>query len=199
MREEELNSLIVSFQSGNESALDEICKEFLPTLTKVSEKIWYKLKNNTNFECRCLIKLRRALMNFDAAKGKAESLILNVITKERSDFINGKRGRFREVISIESLSQDDEKGNIIPYEVEDESFSIEDDIVEKISIQEKITLLAQGDIRKKLILDAWTNGVTNDLELSRMLAHSTGGNVESHRKYIQRFRKTCQMNLAGII
>ena len=87
---------------------------------------------------------------------------------------------------------------MVPYEIADTSINIENDVLDKLDIQEKITLLAQGDLRKELILNAWTDGVTNDLELSRMLAHSTGGSVETHRKYIQRFRMKCQTKLAGI-
>jgi hypothetical protein len=196
LQESYLNNLIVSYQQGEEAALDEICREFLPLLTSISEKVWYKIKNNADFECRCLIKLKRALLNFDPIKGRARSLIINVITKERSEYINGRRGRYVETYNFDLLGKVDDEGKVTEFDVVDVLANIEDDVVDNLCISEKIALLAQGDPVKLAILNAWKDGIDNDLELSRMLAHSFKGNQESYRKTIQRFRNKCQKLLS---
>ena len=47
----------------------------------------------------------------------------------------------------------------------------------------KVTVLANGDSRKMLILKAWINGY-NDSEIAKLLAKVCGGNSESHRKFM---------------
>lgn len=194
MEEKEINSLIAAYQNGDESALESLCKEFLPLLTSMSEKVWYKVKDNAKMECWCLRQLKYTLKKFDSRKGKARSLIIKTIAQERSKFLRGVRGgEYKEPISMESLANEDDEGNVTPYETNDVLANVvENEVVEGVSLNEKITLLAQGDPVKLAILNAWKDGIYNDLELSRMLAHSFNGNQESYRKKIQRFRNTCK-------
>lgn len=197
MEEKEINNLIVAYQQGDESALESICKEFLPILTTMSEQVWYKVKNSAEMECWCLMQLRYTLKKFDPKKGKARNLIINTIVRQRSKFLKGNRGgEYKESISIESLAKEDDDGNVIPFENYDVLANVtEEYVIENDSLKEKIALLAQGDTIKLAILNAWNDGIYNDLELSRMLAHSFNGNQESYRKYIQRFRTSCKNKL----
>lgn len=188
MEDSEINNLIILYQNGNDLAINELCKEFLPMLVRTSEKIWYKVKNNAEFECRCLLKLERALKKFDPSKGQARSLIINVIVKERSEYINWKRGRYHPPISFEQLRKADDEGNEMEFDIKD----VLADVEQEALLNEKIALLAKGNSLKLAILNAWKDGFYNDLDLSRMLAHSFGGKQESYRKYIQRFRIACR-------
>lgn len=192
----QLNNLILAYKNGDEDALEPICKQFLPLLTSMSERVWFKVKNNAHLECRCLLKLKRALHNFDPDKGEARSLITNVIVNERSEYVKGKRGKHRETYSFEELSKTDDKGNKTEFDVKDVLANVEDDVIETISADEKTALLAKGDQKKLAVLNAWKQGFYNDSELSGMLAHSFGGKKESYRKFIQRFRVECQTILS---
>lgn len=92
-----------------------------------------------------------------------------------------------EVVYFSDMALDDEEGNKEEFEPEDVLANIEGMLELEEKQKEMVTLLAQNDHRRKLILTAWTKGFTNNLELSGILADTLGGKSESHRKFIQRF------------
>ena len=57
-----------------------------------------------------------------------------------------------------------------------------------ILIEEVIYLLAQGDLRKEIILLHWSQGAS-DTEISKVLAHRFGGSSAYQRQYVIRFKK----------
>ncbi len=200
MEDNELNNLIVLFKSGDETALESLCREFLPSVTQMSENVWYKLHNNADFECRCLTQLKRALMKFDETKGKARSLISHVLVKERSVYLNGKRGkRLLETSSFEELVKVNKDGKEEKFDCEDVLANVEDQVLNKDSVKERAALLAQGDPVKIEILNAWQDGIYDDSKLSRLLAQSFNGKSESYRKTIHRFRIKCRKSLENSI
>ena len=77
-------------------------------------------------------------------------------------------------------------------EVIDELALVDD----RLLANEKIAFLAEGDSGKLAILNNWKHGYYNDSNTSAFLAKRFGGNSESHRKFINRFRTTCQKALA---
>jgi hypothetical protein len=180
----ELNNAVLRFQQGDQSAIDDVCKVILPIISRYSEVIWFKVKNESEFECRCILKIKRAAKSFDVTKGNFISLARNILNKEKSDFL--KRRKSQPMQSIESLAG---------FDIKDEMVSVEKDF----EVKEKVTHLAAGDRRKLAILNHWSDGVFCDSKLSRLLAQSFGGKVESHRKFIQRFRTECQTTAATTV
>lgn len=188
MEEEQLNKLVMDYQRGNEDALEALCRHFLPIINHESEQIWYKVKNNTKFECRCVMKIGKALLRYDPKKGKVSSLVMNIIVKERSDFTRRRRKKFADALSLDALAIN---GCDTALDIKDDLAVVEENVIAK----EMIAMLAQGDQIKEFILVAWMNGINNDSKLAEMLAHSFGSKQESYRKYIQRFRAKCKRQL----
>lgn len=81
-----------------------------------------------------------------------------------------------------------------PIEFSDDLAVVDDALL----VKEKIALLAKGDLKKRAILIAWSDGFYNDSALSELLAQLFGGKPESHRQAIKRFRSFCQESLAKI-
>ena len=192
METEKLNSLVERYRNGgDDDALNELCRQFLPVIQRHSEEIWYKIENQTEFECRCLLKIKQALSRFSPNKGSAYSLIMSVIHREKNDFL-GRRARKVKPLSLdEPLKQSD--GSEIYLEVPDVLADVENKIIEDENIKEMVALLAKGDRRREMILKAWMEGEYNDSRLAKELAAAFPGTKESgHRRAIQRLEKECR-------
>lgn len=70
---------------------------------------------------------------------------------------------------------------------------------ETLLLNERITGLAAGDPRKLAILNSWLDPEYNDSKTANLLAQTSGGKAESHRKFIGRFRTECQKALANAV
>jgi len=195
VNEEKLNILVEEFRDGSEEALNTLCKMFLPVIQWHSEQIWHKIENQTEFECRCLLKIKKALANFDRRKGSFRSLVTNIIMREKYDFLARRKRKISDVLSLDEHLTDHE-GNKRYLEVVDVLADVESTVIDSQSVNEKIAFLAEGDPRKEFVLRHWTNGGYNDKELSNVLANVFGGKSSSHRRFIQRFRIKCQRRLA---
>lgn len=103
-----------------------------------------------------------------------------------------RRNKLEQATSLSDESFEDDEGQAVEYEPEDVLADINSGNLE---VKETIALLAQNDRRRNLILNAWTKGYTDDRELSSILADTLGGNSESHRKFIHRFRNSCRTQL----
>jgi len=199
VNEEKLNILVEEFRDGSEEALNTLCKMFLPVIQWHSEQIWHKIENQTEFECRCLLKIKKALANFDRHKGSFRSLVTNIIMREKYDFLARRKRKISDVVSLDEPLTDHE-GNQAYLEVVDVLADVETSILSNHGLMEKVALLAKGDPRRLAILKAWSEGETNDLQLAKELACSFPEVSESgHRKFIQRFRIECQKRLANAI
>ena len=106
-----------------------------------------------------------------------------------------KRSRRQHTTPFANLGSCDDEGQATEYDPEDVLADVNSGNLEVI---ETITLLAQSDRRKELILNAWANGFTDNKEISSILADTLGGKSESHRKYIQRFRNDCRTELSAL-
>lgn len=195
MEAKKLNSLVERYREGDELALDSLCKMFLPLIQLQSELIWYEIEKQTEFECRCLLRIKRALERFDQKKGNVSSLIMNVIQREKNDFLKRRKRKLNVSSLDEPIKQKDGSETFI--EVPDVLADVENKIIEDESIKEKVALLAKGDQRKMVILKAWIDGEFNDTKLAKDLATLFPDVKESgHRRTIQRFREECKRRLA---
>ncbi|WP_337102388.1 hypothetical protein [Paenibacillus sp. YIM B09110] len=194
MNNEQLNILAVKAREGSEVSYHEILQHFLPKIYRMSQNIWHSVVNETHFEQSCLVGIQDAIKRFDPEKG-AFSTQVNYRFRQalwRSTTRLKKRRRGYEIDSLDVSSSDVEDERSNNYEVEDNLAVIDDSIL----VHEKIALLAEDDSRKLAILNAWSNGEYNDSDTASFLAKRYGGNSESHRKFINRFRTTCQKALA---
>lgn len=193
-----MNILVERYKAGDTSALDSLFTMFAPIIERHSEQIWYKIENQAEFECRCIRQIEKALHNFDTKRGKLKTLITGVILKEKADYL-ARRTRKLVTMTMDKPVYIDKDGEEIEFEVEDVLANVEAGVIERESVDEKAALLAKGDSRRLAILTAWTNGEFNDLELARVLAHSFGGKIDSHRTFVKRFRIECQERLADAL
>ena len=120
-------------------------------------------------------------------------MVHETIKQYKEDYKNERYQFFNEVFAREGEAGD--KDEEYTLEPEDVLADVESEVIAK----EMTVLLAQDDHRKKVILGNWINGNDNTSDIARLLAQTIGGNVEAHRKYIQRFRKECRDKLATAI
>src|SRR5690625_705673 len=111
-----------------------------------------------------------------------------------SDYVARYRNENTIVFSGLAEKDDEDDDNEHLFEPADVLANVESDVV----VKEMIALLAQDDHRTKLSIGHWVSGNNNSMDISRVLADSLGGSIESHRKYIQRFRRDCHDLLEAI-
>lgn len=166
----------------------------LPTIVemveKASDKIWHKLPDVTSFEHTCYVNIGREIK-----KGIKESTAATAhYYIERAKARHISRTTYEPPSYLADLSEQEEGEQEIEYEPEDVLANVESDVIAK----EMAALLAQDD-RRKSVVEAWTVGNTNTQSISRTLARTFGGNAESHRKFVQRFRNECHAILDAVI
>lgn len=195
MEKEKLNSLVEGYRSGDESALNSLCKMFLPIIQRYSEQIWYKIESQTEFECRCILQIKDALSRFNQNEGNLYNLVISAIHREKNQFLSRRKRKFEALPLDKPIKQKDGSETFI--EVPDVLADVENIIIEDESIKEKVALLAKGDQRRMVILKAWIDGEFNDTKLAKDLATLFPDVKESgHRRFIQRFREECKGRLA---
>jgi hypothetical protein len=162
-------------------------KAVVELVESASRSIWHRIPDVTSFEHTCYVNIGKQL-----AKGDIKS-----VTAMARYYINRavarhiKRSKFERFKSVEELStKTDDEVDLKVFEPVDVLANVES----VLEIKETITLLAKGDRKREMILTAWSNGSTNDSELSDTLASVFGGQARSHRIFIQRFRIECQAN-----
>lgn len=96
--------------------------------------------------------------------------------------------------SYDSYSIDNGEGEEKRFEPIDVLANVESEVVAK-----ELTALLAKDGRTKIILESWTDGNDNISSISDTLARVLGGNAESHRKFIHRFKDQCHDTLAAVI
>lgn len=200
LTEGKLNSVVERYKQGDENALKKLVNLFLPIIHNQSDSIWYRIEKETDFECRCILKIKNALANYDPTRDKLRNLVINIIMKEKFDFLVRRKRKFGYVFSLDGPEYTDDEGNEITLEVQDVLADVENSIIEQETIKEKVALLAKGDSRRVAILKAWIDGETNDLKLAKELAETFPATAESgHRRFIQRFRIECQKRLTNAV
>jgi len=162
--------------------------EAIVTLVEqASLSLWHRIPDVTSFEHTCYVNIGKEL-----AKGNVKSIVaMSKYYISRAIARHIKRSKYERCKSVEELTsktENHEEMNV--FEPADVLANVES----VVELKEAITLLAKGDRRRKMILNSWANGSTNDSELSDTLASVFGGQARSHRIFIQRFRIECQTN-----
>ena len=166
-------------------------KEVVDLVQRASDKIWHSLPDVTSFEHTCYTNIGRELL-----KGEVKSL--NSMAKyyiSRAMARHLKRTKYVRPDTFSEIANEINDEEEMTFEPTDVLANVEDEVLTK----EMTALLAQDDQRKLVILGSWTIGNDNNTEISRLLAQSVGGKIESHRKFIQRFRNECREKLATAI
>lgn len=187
MDRNQLNSLVFSYQNGSEVALNEIFQEINPLIEKASADLETVVTDVTKFDCRMILKVKKLAEDFSEETKDFKSIVKTLISREKSDFAK-RRSKQIEEISIDKLQLQDEEGK--GFQFSNSKAGVESEVL----FQEKITLLAQGDSRKEMVLIEWSKGA-EDKSISKVLAHRFGGKPESHRKFISRFKTECRNRL----
>lgn len=159
---------------------------------QVSDRIRDKLVDQTLFEDRCIKRIAEYLV-ISETHIRNRRYIDRLINEVATDAVN-VRYRKEYGTTFSDMITTGEDGEDIEYEPIDVLANVESEIMAK----EMIALLAKDDHRKKEILGYWAIGNTNNAYISRSLARTFGGNMESHRKAINRFRKECHDLITAI-
>ena len=154
------------------------------------DKVRSKITDTSILEERIYNRLG-SYINKEKAKLGHRRYLMKLIYEEVSQAKVRQKKEFYEHFSeFDAVNTSD--GSTTEFEPEDVLADVEGEVIAK----EMTALLAQDDQRKLVILGSWTIGNDNNTEISRLLAQSVGGKIESHRKFIQRFRNECREKLA---
>ncbi|MDH6597583.1 hypothetical protein [Bacillus aerius] len=159
----------------------------MPYIHHESERIAGSVPDQTSFEQRTLLSVGYWLDRYRENGRDKRALIQRIIKRESITYL--KQTKRAAALSIEGMRD----GGNISWEPKDVLADVESEVL----LKEKTALLAQGDLRKEMILTNWSRGCTNNTEIAMLLARHFGGNIEGNRKYIQRFRLKCQRELAS--
>lgn len=173
-------------KQGDDTAMWGIILHFQRYIHRLSERNRNLIRSQAEFEEDCFKRVREAVDTYEPGRGSFSSHVqakiyerLNRWKKRHLD-----RSRCLEVISITNREG-------VDLEFEDDLAVVDS----SYSLNERIAILADGDSRKLAILSEWTNPDPNDSNIAKLLAQRHGGNSESHRKFINRFRTRCQQAL----
>ncbi|CDN42033.1 hypothetical protein [Paenibacillus sp. P22] len=193
MNDAQLNNLAALAAAGNEEARNSIFRYFFPIIEAMSREVWHLLKDESSFEHECYRKLMRATERYKLGSQRSfRNYAIHKMRGIRSTHLQRRSIERERLSAIEAMGKQDEEGNEAGYEVIDGLAIVDDALL----VNEKVALLAEDDSRRLTILADWTNGFNDDSDTAALLAHRYGGNSESHRKFIQRFRTACRKALA---
>lgn len=159
----------------------------MPYIHHESERIAGSVPDQTSFEQRTLLSVGYWLDRYRENGRDKRALIQRIIKRESITYL--KQTKRAAALSIEGMRDEGQ----VSWEPQDVLADVEGEVL----LKEKTALLAQGDLRKEMILMNWSRGCTNNTEIAMLLAQHFGGNIEGNRKYIQRFRLKCQRELAS--
>jgi|SRR5699024_2653490 len=174
-------------------------KWIIEKVYRVSDRLSRKVTDTTMFEDRSIKRVGEYLrQNVDNVHNK--QYIIKLINEVASAAI--ARNSNEEAQRFSELTYESEEGDETAFEPLDD-FTYEkgfgESVVEsEFNAKETADLLAQDDRRKLLIIEQWLYGNDNNSDISRVLADSLGGNPDSYRRYIHRFRDECRELLAAI-
>lgn len=198
MKAEQLNILVAKARGGCKDSYYRIEAYFSPFIEEVVNRYWHELDDYGKFEETCRDYIRDSIKRFDESKGSFETMVKVRISKALRKYIQRareKRKRYGPIISLENaMSKKDDDDGLTAIDIIDVKANVDQEFI----VKEEIAFLAEGDPRKLAILEAWMNGEYNDSKTAMLLAQRHGGNPESHRKFITRFRTKCRAILATI-
>ena len=157
-----------------------------------SDKLTGRITDTSRFEARCINDLARYL-NIDKEHRNHKRHLIRIINRNVGEFLSTYRTEQSIPFSVIASCDEEDEDKQLGFDEVDVLANVESDVIAK----EMTALLAQDDHRKKVILGNWILGNDSSSDISRLLAQTFGGNVESHRKFIQRFRKDCRESLTA--
>jgi len=164
----------------------------LSELQRAVSRVSHQVANTERIERRATARIGEYLKSGEGTYLNRKH-ITRLIYQETSFALKHSRREY--AMHLADLTLDDGEGQAIEYDPED---VLADSNSGALELEETITLLAKDDRRNKMILNAWANGHTEAKEISCILADALGGNSESHRKHIQRFKKSCRTELTAL-
>lgn len=164
----------------------------LDYIYKESDKLIHKITDTTRFEDRCIKEIGEYLSIDDSNKHKRRYLIRLVNRKVKEALDNFRQEESELFTELSSYNKEEDE---MEFEPEDVLADVESEVIAK----EMTALLAQGDHLLEEIVGYWAIGNTNNASISRSLARTFGGNAESHRRRINRFRHDCRKHLSAAV
>lgn len=195
MFESTLDTTALRARTGCSAAKEKIMRWYIGLVNKMSLSIWFKVNNECNFEAKCLNEIDGLLKAFDPTYGRFENLARRNIMKIARDYTKNRSTKVAKNTSLDDLS---ESISGVAKREHLEPIDVLANIESNFETKEIAALLAQGDQRKIVILNAWIDGLNDDSKLARLLAQQFGGKTESHRQAIKRFRSECKTTLPQI-
>jgi len=189
MNKQHLNGLVLAYQNGNDAALNDLFAAVNPMIERASAEVEPFLDDFTKFDCRVIREISRQLKTFDYGRHDFLAMVKVIIQQSKSRFIKRNSRKSEGYVSMTSLEGDGEED--LGYQFESNANTEYD-----VEFNERVTLLAQGNPKKKCVLLQWSRGA-EDKAISELLAQLYGGKAESHRKFIQRFKTECRNRLAS--
>lgn len=159
-----------------------------------SDKLLNKISDTSKFEERCINSIGEYLSLSEDNKRNKRYLIRLIDRKVKEAISTTSFSKEESIYYEDTIFRTGYDEDEIEFEPEDPLARVEDEVI----ANETIALLAQDD-RSEKVLEAWSIGNTNSSEISSSLARTIGGNPESHRKFIQRFKIDCREKLATAI
>lgn len=104
-------------------------------------------------------------------------------------------GKQKTIVFSDLAVANDNGESELDFEPVDALAGVEDTAINKFSLMEKVTALASSD-RELFVLKAWSNGFS-DSEISLALASRFGGNPNSLRVFVNRFKVRCRTQLSA--
>lgn len=164
------------------------CYEYpwiIQELQRAVDKVSHRVTNTERIERRALTRIGSYLLTGEDTHLNRKH-ITRLIYQETASAL--KYSRKEQTVHFADISYEDDYGEIIEFDPVDVLANVESEFFTK----ETVALLAKNDGRRKMILNAWANGFTNDRALSETLAGFFGGQARGHCSYIQRFRIECR-------
>lgn len=153
------------------------------------DKVSHQVTNTEKLEAVIIKKVSEYL----AAGYRSFTRIKLLIHREINAALN--KWRIQQSVYFSGLTSQQDDGATVEFEPVDALASVEESVIQKSSVNEKIARLATGD-RELVTLNGWKDGLT-DTQISETLASLYGGKIASHCRYIRRFREKCQRKLTA--
>lgn len=196
MTDIQLNILGVKAKSGDDESRWKVKSYFQKAIHLLSDANRNRLGSQSDFEEECYKIIDDTIDRFDPTLGNLRQLVINFIKRR----VGRTTKRYSEKVrksgfTLVSLTPTQHDDDTLEYDISDDLAIVDMNYL----LNERIALLAEGDPRKLAILNEWLWPDNNDSNTAELLAQRFGGNQESHRKSIIRFKKRCQKALADAI
>lgn len=149
-----------------------------------------RVTNQSLLESRIHKQLEKYLLKFQDAH-RHRNKLRQIVNDEIASSV--KLYKLERTESFSGTCVVNDFGESLEFEPEDVLANVEEPMLEKSSISERIRSLAATD-SEEFVLNAWIDE-KSDSEIARELALRFGGNSRSLRIWVQRFRTKCQERL----